>query len=223
MRGAVFTKTYPAPAYNRKEILRYAGVKAETAETAGLVDECLKEAADCFSYQVAYAEFEILPSEKGLGTELFQTDSSLLKAKLDGCHSLIAFVATVGLGIDRLIAKYAVLSPAKALIFQAIGAERIESLCDVFCEEIRANKEDEGEFAKQRLSPGYGDFSIGVQAEIFRALAPQKRIGVTLGKTLLMSPSKSVSAIIGIGKERKQEKNVGCGGCEKECAYRKGL
>ena len=52
--------------------------------------------------------------------------------------------ATVGIGIDRIIAKYGALSPSKALIFQAIGAERIESLCDTLQRDIASEKEKEG-------------------------------------------------------------------------------
>ena len=53
-----------------------------------------------------------------------------LSKNLQGYDKAVFFVATVGIEIDRLIKKYSVLSPTKAVIFQAIGAERIESLCN---------------------------------------------------------------------------------------------
>ncbi|MBR3395332.1 MAG: DUF1919 domain-containing protein, partial [Firmicutes bacterium] len=46
------------------------------------------------------------------------------------------FAGTLGIGIDRFLAKYGRLSPARALWFQAIGAAGIEALCDAFCEEL---------------------------------------------------------------------------------------
>ena len=105
----------------------------------------------------------------------------------------IIFAATVGLAPDRAIARYGVSSPTKALVFDAIGAERIESLCDCFCKEIGNEKK-----LRPRFSAGYGDLSIGVQRDIFRLLDCSKNIGLTLGESLIMTPSKSVTAIIGV-------------------------
>ena len=68
-----------------------------------------------------------------------QTDSQGLCRNLQGCDKVILFAATVGLAPDRLIARYGRLSPTKALCMQAIGAERIESLCDAFCDELAAD------------------------------------------------------------------------------------
>lgn len=65
----------------------------------------------------------------------FYVHSRQLAKNLDGCASVLLFGATVGVEIDRLIAKYGRISPARALMLQAIGAERIEALCDAFCRE----------------------------------------------------------------------------------------
>ena len=104
------------------------------------------------------------------------------------------FATTVGIGLDRLIMKYSRLSPSRAVCLQAIGAERIEALCDAFCDELKSD------FAvtSPRFSPGYGDFSINFQTEIFKALDCPRKIGLSLNSALLMSPSKSVTAIVGI-------------------------
>lgn len=111
---------------------------------------------------------------------------------------MIIFAATIGVGVDRLISKYSRLSPTKALCFQAIGAERVEALCDEFCNKMKTELEKDGEKVKPRFSPGYGDLPLETQKMIFSLLDCPKRIGVTLGDTLLMSPSKSVTAFVGI-------------------------
>ena len=104
------------------------------------------------------------------------------------------FAATVGFEIDRLIMKYTRLSPSHALMLSALGAERIEALCVAFCEDI---KKRHG-VCRPRFSAGYGDLSIEVQREIFNLLTPQAKIGLTLTDSMLMSPTKSVTAFIGI-------------------------
>ena len=59
-----------------------------------------------------------------------------LMKKLSGCDKAIIFAATVGLDLDRLAARCSVVSPAKALCVSAIGNERVEALCDAFCEDF---------------------------------------------------------------------------------------
>ena len=89
--------------------------------------------------------------------------------------------------------KYSKISPVKALIFQAIGAERIEKLCDVFCKDIAKERK-----TKPRFSPGFGDLPLTIQKDIFAALDCGKNIGLSLTDSMLMSPTKSVTAIVGI-------------------------
>ena len=83
------------------------------------------------------------------------------------------------------------------MIYQALGSERVEALCDAFCEDMLAELKKE---LRPRFSPGYGDLSINLQKQIFACLTPQK-IGVELSDNCFMTPSKSVTAIIGIKKE----------------------
>lgn len=194
MACTVFVKSYPPPKINKKEILRCTGSKKDTSEISALIDECEKEAENHLSYKVSYAEFPISVSDEDVNLGFAKVKSRDLAKNLKGCARCLVFCATVGIGIDRLISKYSILSPSKALVFQALGAERIESLCNLF------NKETASKYktVKPRFSPGYGDLSIELQREIISTLACYKNIGVTLNESLLMSPSKSVTAIIGI-------------------------
>lgn len=51
---------------------------------------------------------------------------------------------------------------------------------------------------KMRFSPGYGDFSLTHQTDFFRLLQLEKNLGMSLNSALLMSPSKSITAVIGV-------------------------
>lgn len=187
----ITVKEFAAPAVNRREILRYAGVKEETPEIAALLDSCLAEVGT-LAYRVCYAEYVPVYGETEIDLGFANVASRDLLKNLADADAVLVFCATVGIGIDRLIARYARISPAKALLLEAIGNERVESLCDMFCATQRA--------AAPRFSPGYGDLALEVQRDIFRALDCPKRIGVSLGDNLLMTPQKSVTAILGIKK-----------------------
>ena len=196
--ATVYTRIYDAPPVNQKEILRYAGAKQTSPELEVLISECLDEISHRLTYKVCYAEFDVKFYEDSIDLGFMISNSRDLRKNLSGCSKVVLFAATVGIEVDRLIARYAALSPTKSLIFDAIGAERIESLCDTFNKEIASLSAAIGKSSRPRFSAGYGDFPIEAQREIFAALACSSKIGLSLGSNLLMSPSKSVTAIIGI-------------------------
>lgn len=187
MLDRVFVKTYENIPVQKGEALRYAGAK----EDFSLMEECMKEFSSanrvCFS---------VLEKEKFFS--LFGEEGT--KHRLQNAEYVLVFAATVGLDGDRLIARYSKIKPSKAICFQAIGAAQIETLCDIFCREIAKKCEEQGYRIGNRFSPGYGEFPLGRQQEIFLLLDCARRIGVTLLDSGLMSPTKSVTAVFGIGK-----------------------
>ncbi|MBQ1965597.1 MAG: Vitamin B12 dependent methionine synthase activation subunit [Clostridia bacterium] len=185
MRGIV-TEFSPPPV-NRKEIFRYLNAR-EGLES--LVEECLAELLPLLSYRVCSLDFPVICKEDQVDLSFAVTDSKALAKNLAGCRTVTVFAATVGIAPDRLMARYQVLSPVKALCINAIATERIEALCDAF-EQSQAP-------CRPRFSPGYGDLPLELQRELFAALDPQC-IGLTLNESCLMSPTKSVTAILGKG------------------------
>lgn len=199
METAINCVCYDAPIVNRKEILRYLKANEESAELKSLIDEALKEALPTLSYKICYREMPVCLDGDCIDFNSFSTVSKDLAINLAGCGSAIVFAATVGIKIDMLINKYSRVSPAKAMVLQAIGNERIESLCDAFNRDIATTYK----VVKPRFSPGYGDLSLQMQNDIFKILNCSRSIGLTLQESLLMSPQKSVTAIIGIKKVEK--------------------
>lgn len=191
----IITKTYKEPPICEKEILRYAGCKCADVETLSFLHACINEVRDKLSYNVCYRELPVSADSFTCDFGCFSVKSQHLAKTLKDCKSAIVFSATVGVGIDRLIAKHTRLSPAKALMLQAIGSERVEALCDAFCEDV---KQERTVILRPRFSPGYGDLPLSVQKDIFCVLECPKRIALSLNDSLLMSPTKSVTAFVGI-------------------------
>ena len=192
----VWVKSYDAPPVDRREILRYAGATAGDALAVELMDSCVEELSAGLCYKVCYTE---LPLELSRGTVKMgniSVRSERLLKNLEGCDRVIIFAATVGFFADRLIRRYSAVSPSRALMLSAIGTERVESLCDLFFEDMRAERW--GQTLRPRFSPGYGDLPLELQGDIFSLLCCEKNIGLTLNGSFLMSPTKSVTAMIGI-------------------------
>lgn len=220
----VCSETFALPPGNRREILRYAGVRSDTPEILPLLEDVWEEVTPYLTGKVCWLECSIAESDGILDLGFLKTGSEALKRNLSGCDRAILFGATIGLFPDRLTARYGSISPVRALMVQAIGAERIEGLCDVFSEKIRREAEASGLRTAPRFSPGYGDFPLSAQKDIFRALDCSRKIGLTLNDSLLMSPTKSVTAIIGIGPCAGPGPAHRCSSCSKaDCAYRRVL
>lgn len=218
MSGTVLVKTYPPPAVCEKEILRYAGCREADAEMTALMQECMAEVRGKLTYKVCYRRLPVTVEGDCSDFRIFTLTSEKLAANLQGCHEVVLFAATIGVEIDRLIARYGRLSPVKALLFQAIGAERIEALCDAFCEELA---KEQGIGFKPRFSPGYGDLSLDAQREVFGALDCARQIGLSLTDSLLMTPSKSVTAFAGITESTNEKLHAKCSMCDKkDCTFR---
>ena len=192
------TSEFPKDKISRREILRYMGCKESSPETEILIDKGFSECLDKLSYKVVYSEYQIKTDGEILDLGFAQTKSKNARKALENCNSIILFAATIGLEIDRQIMKYGRFSPSLALCIQAIGAERIEALCDRFSLDMKEKFAPEGKALRPRFSAGYGDLPLEFQRDIFSALACEKNIGLTLNNSFLMSPTKSVTAVIGI-------------------------
>lgn len=132
----------------------------------------------------------------------FHPESRNLSKHLEGCHAAYLVCGTLGAGFDAMHRRVSVASGTDALIVQAIGAAAIEKWMDSVEDEIRAEL-GPGETLRPRYSPGYGDFPLSAQRELLLLLDTPRRIGVSLTETLLMAPSKSVSAVVGVSAERR--------------------
>lgn len=204
----IAVRTFAPPPVCEREIWRYAACRQADEGVRALLAECLREALPQLSYTVCFEEIDPSP---------FTARSEALSRHLDGCERVVLMAATVGIALDRLIARYGRLSPAKAVLLQAIGTERVEALCDTFCAELA---EETGLSPRRRFSPGYGDLPLDCQRDILPLLEADRRIGVMLSEGMLMSPSKSVTAFVGLSRERTCEAEA-CRVCDHEtCAFR---
>lgn len=216
---------------NRREIYRYLGYgKTEPDErTKELTEDCIEELFRVISPRSAVRRFPLrFLSEQQMDFTCFQVESADLARNLNGCREVLLFAASLGTGPDFLMQRYSRLDMSRAVILQAAAAAMIEAYCDEQNETLRVEAGKEGNRLRPRFSPGYGDFSLSHQKEICRILSAEKTVGITLTDSLLMLPSKSVTAVIGVGasdepwKETEACGNTGCKACTKaDCLYRK--
>ena len=183
--------------YSQREILRYALPGGGDASALPL-DECLALAKGAGGGRIVWSVQPVSETADGICVGPLKLPSDDLRRALRGCGEAVVLAATLGLEMDRLIARYKRISPVRALVLHAIGAERIEHALDVFSGQLSGELALERKLLRPRFSPGYGDLPLAVQPDIFALLDCERRLGLTLNESLIMTPSKSVTAIAGI-------------------------
>ena len=213
-----------------KEVQRYMGYHGIT-EIAPDMQERINKAIDQVGAQshprIITKEYPVRINGNVItiynGTEEVNLESEALARNLKGCCGALLLAATIGPACDMLVRRASITSAADAAIYQAAGAAAIEAFLDDMNDKIKADYEAQGLFLRPRFSPGYGDLKLDHQKDWFRLLDISKQIGVKLTDSLLMVPTKSVTAIIGIGIDKAKTSCSGCSGCNKKdtCNYSK--
>ena len=168
----------------------------------------------------------ILPLSFSEGFPVINGDlirSESLAKNLRNCTEVILFAATLGRECDRLIQRSEAVSMVRAAVAQAAGAAYIEAYVNEVNAKLREDAKERGLYARPRFSPGYGDLPLEMQKQFSSLLDMPKTIGVTLTDSLLMVPSKSVTACVGLSPENTACHPGGCEECRKResCIYRR--
>ena len=123
-----------------------------------------------------------------------------LASCLDGCSRAVVSAVTLCSEVDRYLLRLAAVSPAGQFTADALASAYAEAACDY------AEKIIFGDAPRSfRFSPGYGDFPLSFQPDVLRLTDAGRRLGITLGRSFLMSPSKSVTSVTGIKDENADE------------------
>ncbi len=193
----VIFRMYAAPSIDLERILKYAEYDIDDEDAQKLLRQCLREVDVYFVFRVTYIILPCSVTDDTVDLTFTTVKSATLAKALEGCDRCVVFVATVGATVDRLVRQYRRTAPEKSLMFQAIGTERIERLCEVFRKDIAKELKAK---TKQRVSPGYGDLPLEINKDIFDLLSCSCHAALTLSENGVISPSKSISAFIGIKK-----------------------
>lgn len=222
-----------------REVYRYLGYRkiTPTPEIDARIQQCIARMQAAATPRAISRRFPVRTEAPDLveiaGLTIRSRD---LYRNLSGCDDAYMFAATIGVGIDLLIKRGEVASMTDSIIYQAAGAEMIESYADREVAKLRAQEAEHGYQLRPRYSPGYGDLPLALQTDFARILDMQKWCGITLTDALLMVPSKSITAFIGCTRQPKtspdaaylaQEvnplklENHNCNECSKtDCSFR---
>lgn len=203
--------------FNQREALRYLRANPKDKDSQNLVDLVYLKLRNEVQARSVLQRHSVTVDDAGvtLDTGVRFTSRDLAR-HLKGCDSVLLLGATLGSKVDVAIRRLALGSVAEGAAAQAVAAALIESYCD----EVQSKVDTGALQQRPRFSPGYGDWDLAEQAKLFPVLNCAKQIGLTLTDGMMMAPSKSVTAIIGLSEsvECVWNKCMTCGNVN--CPYR---
>ena len=186
-----------------RQAARYFGARGEAdSATLTLLEKCAAPLLAAATPRAVWLEADVESlTQAGIlkGEDIFR--------HLEGCSEAVLLAVTVGPGVDGQIRRAGVGDIAAGVASDAIGSVLAE----------------QGLFLTGRFSPGYGDWPIGVQPLVAAALDTARRAGLCVTENDLMTPRKSVTALLGLSDHPVKGRLAGCGHCvlNTRCEYRK--
>ncbi len=144
-------------------------------------------------------------------------------AVIGGASELIVAICTIGPAVDGLVEMaQKQRQHFRMMILHDLGAWAVDMVRQELCHWLEEDLQRQGLRVSTPLSPGESAWSVKDQAVIF-SLLDASQINVSLSPSMIMSPVKSLSLIIGTGTEPMGvEGATNCDFCsiKDRCTYR---
>ncbi|HVN57718.1 MAG TPA: vitamin B12 dependent-methionine synthase activation domain-containing protein [Bacteroidales bacterium] len=190
----------------------------------GIIEDSMNEAAGLCDIKAEFAIHDKILIGKGvpsvrIGDVVLDT-GKIIPGQLNNSESIAVFICTAGGQIGeysrQLMAEKDFL---KGYILDIIGSQAADIAADLMQAHLNDLAAARGLKTTNRYSPGYCGWQVSEQQKLF-SLIPGNYCGVVLNNSSLMYPVKSVSGIIGIGRNVKFNMYT-CDLCDQEnCIYR---
>lgn len=206
-----------------EEVLRYMGATGAEAECRARVAQVLAVAQRQFPPRYVYKMSTVERCEDGffLPEIPLCLPGQLAERMLGECHHAAVLVCTLGLRFEQQTRASQARDMAEAVVLDACGSALVEAGCDQAEKELQ--QRFPGIYLTERFSPGYDDLPLSLQPAICAALDSHRRLGVHVSATCMLTPQKSVTAVIGLADHPQPAHIRGCAYCalRRQCTLRK--
>lgn len=220
--GGLAVEGYAVDSVDRAEVLRYLGYSGQALDAGldaridGVVARCVavcRPRGCVAAFDVAgRGERDGVPVVRLAGTALELRGSSIAE-HLDGAVAVGVMAVTVGMGVEAELRRLSLTDHVAQVIFDAAATAAVERAADAAEASLVARAAGVGLHCNWRFSPGYGDLPLSTQPVLLATLDAQRRLGITLTSSLLMTPTKSVTAVVGMFREPPATGHRSCKGC----------
>jgi hypothetical protein len=196
------------------EVLRSQGadpeaIKLRRPSLVKITEEALTKGVPMLRPQVLYEKYTV----SGLAHERLELDTGpsnskkphlsgkLIAQHLARSQEIIIMVCTIGSLLDEMVTSLFKVDPSLAVAMDGVGSAAVESLAIQACNYFEDHAKSEGLNTTMPLNPGMVGWPVEQgQPEIF-TLLDSEEIQVTLNESCMMTPNKSLSMVLGVGKD----------------------
>ena len=135
---------------------------------------------------------------------------------------LAATICTIGPALEETCCQLTKQGDLLHAVFlDGAGVSLIEAVGERAHEVISQQAREKGLFVGCRFAPGYAGMPMTEQSLLFN-LADGSTIGVSLNKSMVMTPNKSISFFVRLTSEKTSSRDISkCQSCQaKECKFR---
>ena len=145
-----------------------------------------------------------------------------IRLHLAGCDGCVLLAVTLGPGTDLLLRRLSAGGMDLAVAADAAASVLIEQCADEAERQIRDGLPPD-RYMTGRYSPGYGDLTIQIQGRLVDAVNAQRQIGLAVTSNGILTPRKSITALLGVADHPVKGHLAGCASCalREICKYRK--
>ena len=198
--------------------------KGTPAPFPELISKAIDEVGPCIEIRGGYRlcrEIFLLNNHSTLLMEnVAFSIGRIIGQQIAKADSIVVFACTIGSKISEfsknLMEKGDVI---KAYVVDTIGSVAVEKAMDKIQEKIAAAEMQQGRKITNRFSPGYCNWDVAEQQQLFSLLS-DRFCGISLSESALMQPLKSVSGIIGAG-EKVRYLDYPCKICKMQKCFRR--
>ena len=215
-------KSYQIDALDRKEVLRYLGYRGQevTPELDARLDAAIASCLAIGRARASIAVYDVAGQEElPDGTpQVTLADTALtlvgtsMQRHMRGARKVGVLAVTIGMGVERELKRLSLTDHLGQVLFDAAATTMVERAADAAEATLVGMAAREGLYTNFRFSPGYGDMPMQTQHVLLDAL-DARRLGITLSPTLLMTPTKSVTAVVGMFDAPQPSTHASCADC----------
>lgn len=181
------------------ETRRYAGLR-NSEFPPQLVTKACQEAQILCTAKAIWQDYSYNAQTCQLETPSgnIQLAGQSITRHLSNSVRVIAESVTVGEAVENAVDEHFKQGDyAHSLLLDAAATTAVEMAADAMENAIRPDFAKQGLALIQRFSPGYGDFYIQFQPQMLK-LSMAEKIGISLTESYMLSPRKSITALIGL-------------------------
>ncbi len=193
---------------NVDQVLRAQGanpdlIRERSPRLVEIAEQALIDGSPLLRPRVLYRELAI---KEAVHQKIKIADGGVLKGSLVSQHLLpaervVVILCTIGPHLEQYAAEVMAADMVAGLALEGVGSAAVEALANLACNYFEAQALQDGLKTTMPLSPGMIGWPVeDGQPQIFKVL-DGTAVGVTLTPSYMMIPRKSLTMVVGAGRD----------------------